>query len=151
MKATIKPRIDIAGDYDLDPPVANAGGEEIAAWLSNDVRESVSETINTIESISQGKSPEGYIGTGNAHSLMAAGGYVFLRCEFGDELKVLLTYQQAITALKNYQEFLKTVKVGQEPKPFEVEYEAEGEEALKRYEATGGSLGLNDEEIKKNT
>jgi hypothetical protein len=54
-----------------------------------------------------------------------------------------MSVQQALFALEKYKSFLvsRDNYSNEIPSSFEVEYEAEGEEALDRYLETGGSLG----------
>lgn len=132
-------RYDVGSDVD--------GASEIAAWLADDLVtgvKSIEFWIEKLKSIANKKAEEGYLGSGNAHHVRAIDGFVFLECQFVDEMKVLLTYAQAIDALEQYEVFLKeeTGDSISAPQPFEVEYESIGEEALDRYLAAGGKLGL---------
>ncbi len=154
MKSTILYRwSDALRRFDLDPRLPNVGANEIAAWLSDDVRSrsTASEWINRFNNVTLGKENAGYLGTGNAHSVMAAKDLVYLECEHADEMKVLLTISHAIAALQHYCSFLSgDIKNADHlPKPFEVEYEAEGQRALDLYLETGGSLGLSRSDIEE--
>lgn len=123
------------------------GASEIAAWMSDDLPQgdkSIEYWINKFNAVSNGDIKGGYLGSGNAHNVRAVGKEVFLECQFDDEMKVFLTIKQILSALDNYRNFvcLNSGDQSQKPPPFEVEYEAVGEDAFTRYLNTGGTLGL---------
>jgi hypothetical protein len=136
-------------------PRQGCGVREIAAWLSDDVnsQNSAHMWIERVNAVAEGTAKGGYLGTGNAHHVRAVGEQVFLECEFAEELKVFMTRAQIVSTLQHYIQFLNSERKNKDypPNPFEVEYEAEGEEALDRYLATGGALGWTEEEIAENT
>lgn len=122
------------------------GASEITAWLSDDLprgNNSITYWLDKFNAIATSEIEAGYLGTGNAHHVRAIGGFVFLECQFDDEMKVLLTHEQIISVLQNYRVFVSDDcgDPAHMPPPFEVEYEASGEEALDRYLEAGGKLG----------
>lgn len=143
----MKSEIKYVVPNDTPVPVGTTiGSSAIAEWFAADIQYSVrtlEEMIGTINDIVSGNRASGYQGTGNAFSVMVQDSLVFLECEHYEEHKVIMTVEQAISALKKYKSFLDSRdNFSQEtPPPFEVEYEAEGQAALDRYLETGGSLG----------
>ena len=122
------------------------GAKEIAAWLSDDLsrgQDSINDWLEQFAAVAAGEIAGGYLGTGNAHHVRTVGEYVFIECEFVDELKVLLTCEQAVAALQKYSAFLAADTGGQTAPPpaFEVEFEDDGGAALERYLDAGGKLG----------
>jgi hypothetical protein len=150
MKAKICARIDISGRYELDYP-SSVGGHALSSWLSDDVGSTASavDVISKLNAVANGLREGGYLGTGNAYSLMAVGEKVFIECQYSEEMKVFLTRTQAISALDRYKRFLlsRSESPNRPPACFEVEYEAEGINALHRYKETGGSTGLRPDQM----
>ena len=132
-----------------DEPVpigTTVGSSAIADWLGQDIqysKRSVDNWISIINDVASGIRESGYQGTGNTHSVMVTDDWVFIECEYVEEQKVFMSVQQALFALEKYKSFLVSRENHSKeiPSPFEVEYEAEGEEALDKYLDTGGSLG----------
>ena len=133
----------------------DSGVQEIAGWLQADVQESsgAKHLIHRLRGIQEGKEKKGYIGTGNAHSMMVFDDSLYLRCEFDEELKVILPIEEAIKALEGFARF----KSGDwkspcyQPEPFTVKYDCEGADAEARYAASGLPGGLTNEDIAENT
>lgn len=124
------------------------GAKEIAAWLTDDLprgQGSINDWLEQFSAIAKGEIAGGYLGTGNAHHVPAVGKYVLLECEFVDDLKVLLTFEQVVDALRKYSAFLAADAGVQTavPPTFEVEFEAECDAALVRYLDGGGKLGTS--------
>jgi hypothetical protein len=153
MEAVIRPRWS-KNRFDLDTAGLSVGAREIASWLSDDVgtKDSADEWIRRFEPLVR-TGGRGYMGTGNAHNVGAISNYIFLECEFVENQKVLANVKDLILALMAYKEFLSVAKTtpGNEPMPFEVRYEKEGEAALRFYLDAGGRLGLTQEEIDEDT
>jgi hypothetical protein len=124
-----------------------AGAKEIAAWMSDDLprgQDSINDWLEQFSAVARGEVEEGYLGTGNAHHVRVVGGHLFIECEYVDDLKVFLTYAQAVDALQKYSAF-QAADVGDPATPpatFEVEFEADGDAALDRYLEAGGKLGM---------
>ena len=129
---------------DSPVPVSNSiGGSAISGWLGSDIQYSqnvLNDWFNIFKEITNGSRAPGYQGTGNSHSVLAIGDFVFIECEHLEKKKVFLTMQQMFDVLKNYQLFLQSDYKHIAPEEFEVEYVAEGGEALEKYLETGGSL-----------
>jgi hypothetical protein len=123
-------------------PASSAPGErEIAAWLSDDLQlglRDVDAWTEQFDAIANRRRKGGYLGTGNAHSVMATAVNIYLRCEFADEQKVFLTHPQMARVLQQYREALTagTKDISHPPSPFDFEYLAEGEEAALLYRQT---------------
>lgn len=136
----------ISKRYDIEGLEERLGTLTLGSWLSADIQTSLSgikDWITWINEIAAGTQEGGYIGTGNAFSVMAVGEQVFIECEYVDDQKVFLTRDQVIHVLEQYRDFVKSdiENPNFHPKPIEVEYLAEGEEAAKCYAETGGSSG----------
>jgi hypothetical protein len=122
------------------------GAAEFAAWVRDDLsqgQQAISSWIEKVNAVAEGETPGGYLGSGNAHHIMAMGELVYLECEYVEEMKVLMTRTQLVKALRAYAVFI-TEDIGhphQPPPAFDVEYEASGEEARELYLKTGGKLG----------
>jgi hypothetical protein len=121
------------------------GASEVANWLaveaeysSNAIQWYEKQIINYDVKITN----TNFIGSGNAHHIFSTGDYVFLLCEYVDDQKVLLTKDACLSALRSYRAFLDSDYKNPEiqPEPFEVEYIAEGEEALSEFIGLGGIL-----------
>lgn len=132
---------------DAPVPVGTTiGSSTFADWLGSDIQYSTKtakEWLNIFNEVIDGNREPGYQGTGNTHSVMVTDNWVYIECEYKEEQKVFMRVEQAIIALEKYKSFLdnRANFSYQVPSPFEVEYEAEGQEALDRYLETGGSLG----------
>lgn len=137
--------------YDVSVPGERIGTVTLASWLSNDLQtniEGIREWTNWINEVAAGQRQGGYLGTGNAHSVMAVGQHVYIESEHVEYQKVFLSHDQIVELLKKYSEFVtgEMDDPDNPPKPVEVEYLAEGEDAANLYAETGGSWGLAPEE-----
>lgn len=143
--------------WDFPMYIPSKGATEIISWIGADIDSCGSDApqrmIQRLRGIQEGKEKKGYIGTGNAHSMMAFDDSMYLRCEFDEELKVILPIDEAIKALEGFARF----KSGDwkspnyQPEPFTVKYDYEGADAYARYEASGSPAGLTAEDIAENT
>ncbi len=124
---------EVLEKYDFNRSNLPAGGEELAAWLSDDVAsmESAKFWLKVFDAIVSAGDKEGFIGMGNAHNMYFAKGMIFLECEFVEETKVLININEATKMLQAYLIFNEDARRGKglPPKPLLVEYEAEGQEA----------------------
>ena len=116
---------------------------EIAAWLSDDIQHSANSArswINDLPKLSVSAAPDGFFGFGNAHLIMVLGEHVFLGCEFVEKYRVLMSLGQALDVLTRYEKFLKSGhgSLHKPPAPMDVEFIAEGQEAVALYDALGG-------------
>ncbi len=137
--------------------IRSKGATEIISWIGADIESCGSDAaqrmIERLRGIKVGKEKKGYIGTGNAHSILAFDESLYLRCEFDDELKVILPIDEAIKTLVSYVKF----KSGDwqnpnyQPEPFTVSYDYEGAEAEAYYASTGLPWGLSEQDIAQNT
>lgn len=119
--------------------IRSKGLTEIISWIGADIEscggDSAQRMIERLRGIKLRKEKKGYVGTGNAHSILTFDESLYLRCEFDDELKVILPIDEAIKALVSYVEF----KSGDwrdpncKPEPFTVSYDYEGAEAEAYY------------------
>lgn len=142
----------LATEPNADPRMSSpqsVGVREIAAWLSDDVNSHLSAIgwVARLEALESAEA-KGYLGTGNAHTVGVVGEYIFLECEFEEDLKVLVHKSHVVSLLKFY---IATHEEHISSTCYDVEYVLEGEPALNRYLEWGGRLGLSDTEIAENT
>ena len=126
-------------------PTGNTEGSlEVATWLDNDVVEknTITWLIQQFNEFNFSVKKTNYICSGNAHHVFSTGEHIFLMCEYADDQKVLLTKEQCLIALEKYRAFLSSDYKNPSitPEPFEIEYIAEGEEALAKFTELGGIL-----------
>lgn len=143
--------------WDFPMSIRSTGATEIISWIGADIESCGGDAahimIERLRGIKVGKEKKGYIGTGNAHSILTFDESLYLRCEFDDELKVILPIDEAINALVSYVEF----KSGDwrdpncQPEPFTISYDYEGAEAEACYAGTGLPSGLSEQDIAQNT
>lgn len=120
---------------------------ELASWLSGDIQyapHSVDIWINDLTNLSSSRAPDGFFGMGNAHWVMVTQDKVFIACEYIEEQRVLLTTEQLLYVLEKYRAFLggNYSDPNFPPEPIDVEYIAEGKEAMELYAALEGSHGV---------
>jgi hypothetical protein len=125
---------------------------ELGSWLSNDIqtsRNSVDFWLKRIGAVASGEINGGYLGTGNAHTVMAGVNGVYIQCEYVEERKIFLSCVESLSVLSKYRAFLESDFCNRDdvPEPIEFEYEAEGEEALERYAQTGGLFEVSDDDV----
>ncbi|WP_337261477.1 MULTISPECIES: hypothetical protein [unclassified Serratia (in: enterobacteria)] len=130
----------------LDGDVVGYGAREVSGWLSNDIQygiHSVDIWIKSLTDLASGKSTDGNFGIGNAHWVMVTQGKVFIGCEYVQEQQVLLTIEQALYVLEQYRSFLEgSYTKDYPPEPIDVEYLAEGHNAVTQYESLEGAYCL---------
>jgi len=121
------------------------GGTAISNWLASDIQYS-SKTLNewlaVLSEVSNASPRGGYLGTGNAFSVYANGGFVLIESEYSESLKACLTIKQLTTVLLQYKSHLQSEfrDPAFVPLPFEVEYVAEGDSAKEHFLTNGGLL-----------
>lgn len=123
------------------------GAREVAGWLSDDIQyapHSVNIWINNLKDLATSTAPDGFFGIGNAHWVMVTGNMVFIACEYVKEQRILLTIEQLLYVLEQYKAFLDGNYTNPDcpPEPIDVEYLAEGEEAMRIYASLDGSHGV---------
>ncbi|WNJ81268.1 hypothetical protein RJE46_08590 [Cedecea neteri] len=75
---------------------------------------------------------------------MVTNDLVFIACEYVKEQRVTLTVEQLIYILEQYKEFLQGFfnNASFPPEPIDIEYIAEGQEAMNMYVSLEGSRGV---------
>jgi len=129
-----------------DGSILGYGAREIAGWLANDIQYSLGSIeiwINNLTNLASSRAPDGFFGMGNAHWVMVTQDKVFIACEYVEEQRVLLTIDQLLYVLEQYKAFLVGNYTNPDvpPEPIDVEYIAEGEEAMRIYASLEGSHG----------
>lgn len=130
-----------------DKTTLGYGSRELAGWLSDDIQYSLNSIeiwINNLTNLESSRAPDGFFGIGNAHWVMVTNNLVFIACEYVKEQRVILTIEQLIYILEQYKEFLQRDfnNPNVPPEPIDVEYIAEGEEAMNIYASLEGSHGV---------
>ncbi|MBC3944831.1 hypothetical protein H8S21_05775 [Erwinia persicina] len=130
----------------FDGGVLGYGAREISGWLSNDIQygiHSVDIWVKNLTALASGKTTEGNFGIGNAHWVMVTHDKVFIGCEYVEEQQVLLTIEQTLYVLEQYRLFLEgSYTKDSPPEPIDVEYLAEGRDAITQYESLDGAYCL---------
>lgn len=125
---------------------AGYGASEIAAWLSSDFPNGINSIdiwIKNLISLGSGITTDGNFGMGNAHWVMVTQDRVFIGCEYVEEQQVLLTIEQILYVLGQYRLFLEgSYTKDFPPEPIDVEYLAEGRDAITQYESLDGAYCL---------
>ena len=134
-------------------PVCHAGdgGVTLAGYLMSDIQGSIAginQLIKEIDDVAQGRVKPGYMGRDNSCSLCMINSMVFIEDMYCEEYKILISNEQLLHVLDEYKRHIKARYYDQDtiPPPIEFEYIAEGDEAYDLYEATGGSLGLEEDD-----
>ncbi|WP_072002014.1 hypothetical protein [Siccibacter colletis] len=129
-----------------DGGVVGYGAREISGWLSNDIQygiHSVDIWVKNLTEYASGKTTDGNFGIGNAHWVMVTHDKVFIGCEHVEEQQVLLTIEQTLYVLEQYRLFLEGFyTIDFPPEPIDVEYLAEGRDAITQYESLDGAYCL---------
>ncbi|WPU24790.1 hypothetical protein RI049_08645 [Cedecea neteri] len=128
-------------------PKQGYGVCEIASWLSADLPTSVKSVdmwLNNLTNLESSRAPDGFFGIGNAHWVMITNNLVFIACEYVKEQRVILEREQLIYILEQYKEFVQGDfnNPNVPPESIDVEYIAEGEEAMNIYASLEGSHGV---------
>ncbi|MCO7256557.1 hypothetical protein KSI86_20590 [Dickeya oryzae] len=126
--------------------VLGYGAREIAGWLSNDIQYGVNSVdiwVKNLTDFSSGKITDGNFGIGNAHWVMVTQDKVLIGCEYVEEQRVLLTIEQTLYVLEQYRAFLAgSYTKDYPPESIDVEYFAEGSNAVTQYESLEGAYCL---------
>ena len=125
-------------------PKQGYGVCEIAAWLGNDLQYSINSVniwINNLTDLANSEAPDGMFGVGNAHWVLITGDYVFIGTEYVERQQVILTREQLLYILEQYKAFLEGNyrDPNNPPAPIDVEFIAEGQEAVDLYNSLEGS------------
>ena len=125
-------------------PKQGYGVCEIAAWLGNDLQYSINSVniwINNLTDLANSEAPDGMFGVGNAHWVLITGDYVFIGTEYVERQQVILTREQLLYVLEQYKAFLEGNyrDPNNPPAPIDVEFIAEGQEAVDLYNSLEGS------------
>ncbi|MDT3640245.1 hypothetical protein ROM51_16855 [Cronobacter sakazakii] len=132
--------------HSSDGGVLGYGAREISGWLSNDIQygiHSIDIWVRNLTDFASGKITDGNFGKGNAHWVMVTHDKVFIGCEHVEEQQVLLTIEQTLYVLGQYRLFLEgSYTKDFPPEPIDVEYLAEGRDAITRYESLEGAYCL---------
>ena len=133
-------------NHTTDGKVRGYGAREVSGWLSSDVQygiHSVDIWIKNLTDLASGEKTDGNFGIGNAHWVMVTQGKVFIGCEYVEDQQVLLTTEQTIYVLEQYRSFLEgTYTKNHPPEPIDLEYLAEGRDAVTQYESLDGAYCL---------
>ena len=119
-------------------PKQGRGICEVAAWLADDLQysiDSVNIWINNLIDLERSRAPDGMFGIGNAHWVLITGNYVFIGTEYVEEQQVIMTKEQLLYVLEQYKAFLEGnyKDPNNPPAPIDVEFIAEGQEAIDIY------------------
>ena len=120
------------------------GAREIADWLRVDIQYSINSVniwINNLTDLANSRAPDGMFAVGNAHWVLITGDYVFIGTEYVEEQQVILTREQLLYVLEQYKAFLEGnyEDPNNPPAPIDVEFIAEGQEAVDLYNSLEGS------------
>ena len=81
---------------------------------------------------------DGDFGIGNAHWVFLTSNHAMIFCEYSSESKVLLYFDQLEYILEQYKNSLNVSKE-EKPDPIDIEYIAEGDDAVKIYSSLDGA------------
>ena len=125
-------------------PKQGYGVCEIAAWLNNELQNSINSVniwINNLTDLENSRAPDGMFAVGNANWVLITGDYVFIGNEYVERQQVILTREQLLYVLEQYKAFLEGNyrDPNNPPAPIDVEFIAEGQEAVDLYNSLEGS------------
>ena len=83
-------------------------------------------------------SPDKDFGIGNAHWVFLTSNHAMIFCEYSPEPKVLLYFDQLEYILEQYKNAL-SISNREKPDPIDIEYIAEGDEAVRIYSSLDGA------------
>ena len=140
---------DISKRFRLEPKdlykstngmIAGYGAREIASWIDTEIhgKGSVDIWLDNINKVRSDDSCDGDFGIGNAHWVFLTNNHAMIFCEYDEESKVLLSFEQLEFILEQYKIFLSSNK-NEEPDPIDIEYIAEGDEAVRIYSSLDGA------------
>ena len=123
--------------------IVGYGTREICSWINNEIHGigSVDIWLDNINKIRNDDSCDGDFGIGNAHWVFLTNNHAMIFCEYVEELKVLLSFEQLEFILEQYKNFLSSNESNEnkEPDPIDIEYIAEGDEAVRIYSSLDGA------------
>ena len=110
----------------------------LASWLSSDLQCSINSVniwISNLIDLENSPAPDGMFGVGNAFWVLITGNYVFIGTEYVEEQQVIMTKEQLLYVLEQYKAFLEGdfKDPNNPPDPIDVEFIAEGQEAIDIY------------------
>lgn len=116
----------------------------IASWLSSDLQCSINSVniwISNLTDLENSPAPDGMFGVGNAFWVLITGDYIFIGTEYSEEQQILITKEQLLYVLEQYKAFLEGnyKDPNNPPDPIDVEFIAEGQEAIDTYNGLKGS------------
>ena len=116
------------------------GVREISQWLASEIHgvSSIDFWLSNLQKLRSGITDDGDFGLGNAHWTFFTENHVMISCEYVDNLKVLLFFEQFEYVLQQYKDFLCANK-DKEPDSIDIEYIAEGDEAVRIYSSLNGA------------
>ena len=119
------------------------GAREIADWIDCEIHgiSSVDIWLDNINKARSDDSCDGDFGIGNAHWVFLTNNHAMIFCEYDEETKVLLSFEQLEFILEQYKIFLSSNEYNknEEPDPIDIEYIAEGDEAVRIYSSLDGA------------
>lgn len=120
------------------------GAREIADWLRVDIQCSINSVniwMNNLTDLEHSRAPDGMFGIGNAHWVLITNDYVFIGTEYVEEQQVIMTREQLLYVLEQYKSFLEGnyKDPNYPPDPIDVEFIAEGQEAIDIYNSLEGT------------
>ena len=119
------------------------GGQVLADWFGNDVvsKKELMRIIHAINSASKAPEAAGWIWGGNAHNVFVSGESIYIENEYVDAHRVFMTRTQLLTALETFRSFFVNERRDEffEPIAIEVNFEAEGKMAEKKYQELTGT------------
>ena len=116
------------------------GAREIAAWLICEIHgiSSVDIWLDNINKVRNDDACDGDFGIGNAHWVFLTNNHAMIFCEYDEESKVLLSFDQLEFILEQYKISL-SFNRNEKPDPIDIEYIAEGDEAVRIYSSLDGA------------
>jgi len=131
-----------------DAPVVHhgqgRGAGEIAAWLDGDFghlgRGSELRARSAFAAPTNGDEGSACVRYGEGHAVLRAADFFLVHSRWNTRDVVLLTRPQILAVLEGYAVFrsMNPRKKHRPPMPFAIEYEAEDEEAIRRFTQVGG-------------
>lgn len=136
-----KPR---GGEHGDDVILADAmGAMMLAYWMHCEIQvpdDALDEELSFLDALEERKPPAAFIGYGNYVGYWVCRNYLLLSTAYSDDLG-LVTAAQARAALLAYRAY---DEAGRKPMTVEIEYEAEGEEALRLFVEISGYKSIKD-------
>ena len=116
------------------------GAREISSWIDCEIhgKSSVDIWLDNINKVRSDDACDGDFGIGNAHWVFLTNNHAMIFCEYDEESKVLLSFDQLEYILEQYKISLSFNK-NEKPDPIDIEYIAEGDEAVRIYSSLDGA------------